>query len=98
VRRVSGDAGTDALSKMLKSIYNRPSIASVNAIRNNNVHLVKSDLFVSLRYPVGVAYFAKWFYPKELADFDVEQIHRDLITDLYGEEEWNKIREVYVYP
>ena len=102
VRRVSGDAGPDALEKMLKSIYNRPSLQSVQAVENENVHIIKSDLFISLRFPVGVAYYASWFYPELLGtgaeDFDPSRIHRNYVTNLYGEEEWEKTNETYVYP
>jgi iron complex transport system substrate-binding protein len=102
VRRVSGDAGPDALEKMLKSIYNRPSLQSVQAVENENVHIIKSDLFISLRFPVGVAYYASWFYPELLGtgaeDFDPSRIHRSYVTNLYGEEEWEKTNETYVYP
>ena len=98
VRRVSGDAGTDALKKLLETIYNRPSLKSVTAVQNQNVHIIKSDLFISLRYPVGVAYFAKWFYPGALSDLNIDEIHEGLITELYGADEWKQVHELYVYP
>ena len=97
VRRVSGDAGPDALGKMLETIYNRPSLQSVDAVAEGNVHIIKSDLFIALRYPVGTAYFASWFYP-EHTGLDPEDLHRRLITSLYGGEEWEKVLETYVYP
>jgi iron complex transport system substrate-binding protein len=110
VRRVSGDAGPEALGKMLETLYQRPSLKSVSAVVNENVHIIKSDLFIALRYPAGTAYFASWFYPgytggggsegssAEAPGLDPEDLHRRLVTVLYGGEEWEKVRETYVYP
>ncbi len=98
IRRVSGDAGDEALEKMLRSIYERPSLKSIKAIQNSNVHIIKSDLFISLRYPVGVSYFARWFYPDAPDDLYPKKIHERIVTELYGKEEWEKLLEPYVYP
>ena len=101
VRRVSGDAGPDALGKMLESIYDRPSLQSVDAVVKGNVHIIKADLFIALRYPAGMAYFASWFYPENgsgAPGFDPDDLHRRLVINLYGEKEWEKVRETYVYP
>lgn len=98
IRRVSGDWGDEALEKMLQSIYERPSIKSINAIQNNNVYIIKSDLFLSLRYPAGVSYFAHWFYPDALDNLGPAKIHERIVTELYGREEWEQLLETYVYP
>lgn len=98
IRRVSGDVNEEALQNMINSIYDRPSLRSVAALANKRVYTVKSDLFISLRYPVGVAYFASLFYPDQFSLEEVDAIHRDFIVKLYGIDEWNGIRETYVYP
>lgn len=97
IRRVSGDVNKEALSKMIDSIYDRPSLNSVKAIQNNRVYTVKSDLFISLRYPVGVAYFASLFYPDQFPIEEADEIHKNFIIKLYGEAEWDRIKETYVY-
>jgi len=98
IRRVSGDIDADAMELMLKSIYERPSLQSVKAVQDNRVYIVKSDLFISLRYPVGVAFLSKLFYGDELAGFDTEGLFENYIDELYGPEEWHHIRETYVFP
>jgi iron complex transport system substrate-binding protein len=98
IRRVSGDIDADAMELMLRSIYERPSLQSVKAIQEKRVYIVKSDLFISLRYPVGVAYLSRLFYGDELSDFDVDGLFQDYITELYGPDEWKHIRETYVFP
>jgi len=98
IRRVSGDIDADAMGLMLKSIYERPSLQAVRAILDKRVYIVKSDLFISLRYPVGVAYLSKLFYGNNLADFDVDGIFQEYISKIYGPDEWEHIREIYVFP
>lgn len=96
IRRVSGDITSDAMEVMLKSIYQRPSLKTVNAVINRRVFIVKSDLFISLRYPIGVATLASLFYGKDL--YKTSGLFENYIVAIYGEEEWSKIRETYVYP
>ncbi len=97
IRRVSGDIDMKAMEAMLLTIIDRPSLKSVDAVRDERVYIVKSDLFISLRYPAGIAYFADLFYPDQL-NMDPDDICKSLISSLYGVEEWEKIRETYVYP
>ncbi len=96
IRRVSGDITSDAMKVMLKSIYDRPSLQTVNAVINKKVYIVKSDLFISLRYPVGVAYLASLFYETDF--IDINSLFKNYITAIYGNNEWSRIRETYVYP
>lgn len=97
IRRVSGDIDEEAMEAMLLTIIDRPSLKSVDAVRDERVYIIKSDLFISLRYPVGIAYFADLFYPDRL-DMEPDEIYRSLISSLFGEKEWERIRETYVYP
>ena len=98
IRRVSGDIDEDAMELMLKSIYDRPSLQTVKAVLDKRVYIIKSDLFISLRYPVGVAYLNRLFYPEASSDFDVDRLFEEYVNKLYGPEEWKKIRETYVFP
>jgi len=98
IRRVSGDIDADAMELMLRSIYERPSLQSVKAVQDKRVYIVKSDLFISLRYPVGVAFLSKLFYEDELANFDIQRLFEGYINRLYGANEWKNIRETYVFP
>jgi iron complex transport system substrate-binding protein len=98
IRRVSGDINKDAMALMLKNIYERPSLQTVKAIQDKRVYIIKSDLFISLRYPVGTAYLAKIFYGDLASGLDEQEILKNYIIKLYGKEELDKIMEVYVYP
>ncbi|RLW70785.1 MAG: hypothetical protein B6D68_00415 [spirochete symbiont of Stewartia floridana] len=97
IRRVSGDITRKAMESMRQDIMARPSLRSVNAVKNHRVHIVKSDLFISLRYPVGIAYLAKLFYPDSFG-LDPQKMYRRYVTMLYGEEEWGRMDEIYVHP
>lgn len=98
IRRVSGDVREDALKNMIASIYSRPSLISVNALINKRIYAIKSDLFISLRYPIGVFYYASLFYPDQFPMADTVAAHKQYIEELYGVEEWERTREIYVYP
>ena len=97
IRRVSGDIHPEAMEAMRLSIMDRPSLRLVDAVKKGRVYIVKSDLFISLRYPVGIAYFAHLLYP-EAFELDPSDVHRRYIRAFYGEGEWEAIREIYVYP
>ena len=97
IRRVSGDIDEEAMEAMRQTILDRPSLENVRAVLDDRVYVVKSDLFISLRYPVGVAYFADLFYPG-LLDFDPDEIHRSFVETVYGRDEWERVRETYVHP
>ncbi len=97
IRRVSGDMPRKAMESMRQDIMLRPHLRSVNAVKNHRVHIVKSDLFISLRYPVGIAYLASLFYPDRFG-LDPQQIYRRYVTMLYGEAEWGRMDEIYVHP
>jgi len=96
IRRVSGDITSNAMKVMLESIYDRPSLQTVNAVIKKRVYIIKSDLFISLRYPVGVAYLASLFYGIDF--IDINSLFKNFITAIYGNNEWSRIRETYVYP
>ncbi len=96
IRRTSGDADEEGMQALRASILSRPGIASTSAITNQKVFVMKSDLFISLRYPVGMAYIAKILYPE--INLNPREMHRQMIEALYGPEEWDLLRETYVYP
>ncbi len=97
IRRVSGDITSKAMEAMRSSIMARPGLKSVDAVRNDRVYIIKSDLFISLRYPVGIVYLASRFHP-DVWTLSPEKIHKYYVDTLFGEDEWRNIEEDYVYP
>ena len=97
LRRVSGDIDEEAMEAMRQSVLERPSLQSTQAIQEQRVYVVKSDLFIALRYPVGMAYFAQLFYPGILP-LNPDELHHRFVNDVFGEGEWERIQEIYVHP
>ena len=98
IRRMSGDGTLDVMNNMRDTIIRRAGLEDVRAVQDNRVYIIKADLFLLLRYPVGMAYMASWFYPDAFAELNPEEFHKDLIVDLFGTEEWELMREVFVCP
>lgn len=98
VRRMSGDAGLKEMKAMREGIMTRPGLKDTKAVREGNVYIIKADVLLTLRYPVGLLYYAKWFHPDEFSDIEPSAVHKELIDKFFGNEEWDKIKEVFVYP
>ncbi|MCW4034132.1 MAG: ABC transporter substrate-binding protein [Candidatus Bathyarchaeota archaeon] len=71
-----------------------PVLSEVQAIKDNRVYTYNDCIGTGVQYPVGLLYFAKWFYPSVFADIDPSAVHQELIQELYGEE----VDGVYAYP
>ncbi len=98
LRRVSGDVDTDTLCTMRQALMERPGLVSTQAVREGRVHVIKTDLLISLRFPIGVLYYASWFYPQRFSDIDQEEYLKKYVVKLFGPDEWSDTHERYVYP
>ncbi|OQX29976.1 MAG: hypothetical protein B0D92_00890 [Spirochaeta sp. LUC14_002_19_P3] len=94
IRRVSGDASRKEMAAMREEIMGRPSLKSTDAVLNGRVHIVKSDLFIALRYPAGMAYYAALFYPNTFS-LNPVKLHEEITQKLFGE--WCP-DETFIYP
>ncbi|MFZ2070915.1 MAG: ABC transporter substrate-binding protein [Halobacteriota archaeon] len=75
--------GTDdvtALRDKREEIMNRPGFAAIPAVKSGSVYTLASDVVLSPLYPVGIAYYAKWFYPELFEDLDPNAIHQEYLT------------------
>jgi iron complex transport system substrate-binding protein len=100
VNRISGDATLAEMERAYQDIISRPGWENINAVKNNRVYIIKSDVFLTLRYPVGLLYYAKWFHPDLFADIDPEAVHREAVETFFSEKEWEMLQrhEAFVYP
>ena len=80
---------------MLNGIVSRPGWADMDAVRNDRVHLLTSDIYTGPRYVVGGAYMAQWLYPDLFADLDPSGIHQEYLERFQGMEVPGSI---FVYP
>ena len=98
VNRISGDDTLEQMIQQRYEIMSQPGLKGVNAVKDGRVYIFKADIFLTLRYPVGLLYYAKWFHPEIFQDIDPNAVHREIIEKFYGEEEWQKITEAFVCP
>ncbi|MHB1442423.1 MAG: ABC transporter substrate-binding protein [Candidatus Humimicrobiaceae bacterium] len=98
IRRVSGDAGLEEMKLLREDLMSRAGLKEVKAVKEGKVYIIKADVFLTLRYPVGLLYYAKWFHPDIFSDINPDVLHKKFIVDFFGTEEWEKINEIFVYP
>lgn len=68
---------------LYNQIMGRPALQGSNAVKNNQVYVIKSTLLVE-RDIVGLLYFAKWFHPTLFADIDPAAVHTEMIQKYFG--------------
>lgn len=100
VNRISGDATLAEMERAYQDIITRPGWENIDAVKNDRVHIIKADIFLTFRYPVGLLYYAKWFHPELFADIDPEAVHQEAIQTFFSQEEWETLQrhEAFVYP
>ncbi|MHB8279620.1 MAG: ABC transporter substrate-binding protein [Candidatus Humimicrobiaceae bacterium] len=98
IRMVNGDENFDEMRALRDEIMSRPGFENINAVKNNRVYIIKSGIFMTFRYPIGLLYYAKWFHPDIFNDMDPAEVHQDVISNFFGEAEWSKITESFVFP
>ena len=76
-------------------IMNRSGSSAIDAVRNERVYIFPfSMLLTSTRWPVGLVYLGKCFYPDRFEDVDPDEFHAEWLK------KWNGLeyKGVYVYP
>ena len=98
IRRVSGDLTAETMAGTQEKILNRPGLSATDAVKNGRVHIVKADLFLTVRYLSALYYHASWFYPETFRGVDPEDFNRELINFMFGDGEFDRTNETFVYP
>ena len=82
----------------LKSIRNeimaRPAWDNIQAVQDDKVYVMASDIWTGPRAIIGIGYMAKWFHPEVFKYLDPEKLHREYLEKFQG----IKYQGVYVYP
>lgn len=99
IRRASRISDPEEMEPILTQVTETPGLKETEAVKNGDVYIFTSDIFLILNYPAGLAYFAKWIHHDEFQDIDPADIHKNLVEQFFGPEEWNSIAdEIFVYP
>jgi iron complex transport system substrate-binding protein len=69
-----------ALREKREEIMDRPGFSAIEAVESGRVYTLDSNIVLNAMYPVGVSYYAKWFYPEEFAELDPNEIHQEYLT------------------
>lgn len=95
IRMLDYTSGEDyaAFQNLYNQIISRPAIASLDAVQNDQVYVIKSTLLVE-RDTVGLLYFAKWFHPDLFSDIDPAVVHVEIIQKYFN----TTPTGVYLYP
>jgi len=68
-----------SLRTIRQKVMDRPGWQGIEAIKNRRVCVLAADICAGPRAIVGIAYMAKYFYPKECADLKPEELHRQYL-------------------
>ncbi|MGD6810536.1 MAG: ABC transporter substrate-binding protein [Candidatus Bathyarchaeia archaeon] len=95
IRMLDYTSGEDlaAFQNLYNQITSRSTIQDLNALQNDQVHVIKSTLLVE-RDTVGLLYFAKWFHPDLFTDIDPAAVHAEMIQKFFG----TTVTGIYLYP
>ncbi len=74
------------------------AFTTTTAVEEGRVYLYHSDLLVTPRFVIGVAYWAKWFHPELFSDLDPQDIHQEYLTDFLGIDYDLSEHGVFAYP
>jgi iron complex transport system substrate-binding protein len=92
---VEDPAGAKALRD---SILERPELALVDAVEDENVYVMNMVLPLGVQGPVGAAYAARVIQPNLFSDIDPDAIAQELFSEYLGVESDAAIKGVLVYP
>ncbi len=73
----------------------RPGSGEIDAVKNGKVYIFPfSMLLTSSRWPVGLIYLGKCFYPDRFADIDPDEFHAAWL------DKWNNLeyKGTWIYP
>ncbi|MDC7241157.1 MAG: ABC transporter substrate-binding protein [Spirochaetales bacterium] len=109
VRRVSGDVSEDTMIQMRDKILRRPGLRNTAAVKDENVYIIKADLFMTVRYPTALSYLASWFYPEAFngglseagspsIGNNPEDFNRQWTDFLFGDGAFDSTKEIFTVP
>ncbi|KUG19848.1 MAG: ABC transporter substrate-binding protein [Methanomicrobiaceae archaeon] len=93
-----GDSDRENPAMLAAAVAGRPGWGAIDAVRDGRVHCIHSDILGTAAHFVGIAYYAKWFYPDLFPDLDPAEIHHRYITEFQGLSYDVRTEGVFVFP
>jgi iron complex transport system substrate-binding protein len=74
------DDNTTKADEVYHTLTDRAGWQNLDAVKENQVHILSNDIFGGPEYIIGTLYLAKWFYPDEFEQIDPEAVHQRYIS------------------
>lgn len=87
-----------SLVELRESLLNRTGAQNINAVNNDRVFIMSDSIMTKASYFVGIAYFAKIFYPDLFMDLDPEKVHQEYLTRFQRLDYNLQEHGIFVYP
>lgn len=75
-----GTNNITAFQEKRKDIMIRPGFDKITASKNGKVYILMGNLVIEAFYPIGLSYYAKWFYPELFKDLDPIEVHKEYMS------------------
>jgi iron complex transport system substrate-binding protein len=81
IKVITADTITD---DMYQRMLSRPGWEKLNAVKNNKVYLISSDLCAGPRAMIGGLFIGKWCYPDRFGTIDPDSVHMYWLNKYVG--------------
>lgn len=88
----------DSFARIRSTLLQRPGWATLDAVKDDRIYVIHSDILGGAQHFIGTAYLAEWFYPERLAGLDPQAIHQRYLTDFQGIDFDLATQGAFVYP
>lgn len=75
---------TTVVQHGLEEIASRSELSTINAIKKGRLLALDSEIISTPRSIIGILYMAKYFYPNEFSDVDVDNLHLKYLNDFFS--------------
>ncbi|MDN7024062.1 ABC transporter substrate-binding protein [Methanoculleus sp. FWC-SCC1] len=88
----------DSFARIRSALLLRPGWTTLDAVKNNRVYVIHSDILGGAQHFIGTAYLAKIISPERFGTLDPQAIHQRYLTDFQGIDFDLATQGAFVYP
>lgn len=85
---------TSGAEEVVEELRSRPGLEQTDAIVNNKIFLLPTDIYSQPRFPIGILAIAKYLYPEAFEDIDPDALHKEWVAEFFPNFEF---KGVYTY-
>lgn len=87
-----------AFQQAYQDMTSRKGWETLEAVKENRIYLLHTDILGGPHHFIGTQYMAKWFYPDRFADLDPSALHDEYLSRYQGLQPTLTNGLVFVYP